>query len=264
MNIMVVDDERLIVDNLLSLLQQVEPEAETIGFTEPEDAFIYLAQNQVDIIFMDIEMGEWNGIALAKRCKDVSPHVNVIFVTGYPEYTMEAFKLRVSGYLIKPVSEEDLRVELDNLRNPLPPATSKRVRIQTFGNFEIFVDGRPLHFPRTKCRECLAYLVDRKGAMVTIPELAAVLWDDKPYDRATQNRVYQILYALTQTLKKAGVADIIVRNRKEIAINPEHVDCDYYAAIGGDMMWMNTFTGEYMSNYGWAEFTLGELIHRKI
>ena len=81
--------------------------------------------------------------------------LSIIFVTGYSQYTMDALKLRVSGYLMKPVRTSDLRLELKNLRHPLPEFNC-RVRIQTFGNFEVFVDGRPLKFPRKKCKECLA------------------------------------------------------------------------------------------------------------
>lgn len=232
------------------------------GFTDPEAAFAYLAGHGVDIAFLDIEIGELNGIGLAKKCKEICPQVNIIFVTGYSEYTMEAFKLRASGYLLKPVRASDLRMEIDNLRNPLPVRSSKRVRIQTFGNFEIFVDGTPLNFSRKKCLEVLAYLVDRKGARVSMPELSDVLWEGGPYDRSKQNHIHQVIFALMQTLKRAGIQDIATKINGDMAINPEKIDCDYYEAINGNVASMNTFNGEYMSNYSWAEFTLGSLIQR--
>ena len=66
MKIIAVDDERLALDNFVKLLKKVESEAEIISFIKPADAMEYLSQNRVDIAFLDIEMGELNGIALAK------------------------------------------------------------------------------------------------------------------------------------------------------------------------------------------------------
>lgn len=53
---------------------------------------------------------------------------------------------------------------------------------------------------------------------------------------------------------------ILNKTHIDIAIDTTAVDCDYFSAISGSETWMNSFTGEYMTNYSWAEFTLGELI----
>lgn len=262
MKIIAVDDEELAVDHMKSLLKQVQPDAEFLGFTEPEEAFHYLSNNMVDIAFLDIEMGEYTGIELAKKCKDLCPRINIIFVTGYSQYTMDALKLRVSGYLMKPVRLKDLYEEIENLRTPVIPAVAKRVLVQTFGNFEIFYDGKPLKLPTAKSREAIAYLIDRKGARVTFPELATILWEDRPYDRVLQNNIHRTISDLLKCLRSLGIADIVIKTHKDIAIDPDKISCDYYGAISGDMRQMNAFAGEYMSNYSWAEFTLGTLCRR--
>lgn len=260
MKLLVVDDEKLAVESLVQVIQKVLPESEIATFLRPMDAFDYLSVHPVDIAFLDIEMGELSGIALAKKCKDCCPTVNIIFATGYSQYTMDALRLHASGYLMKPVREDDLIVELENLRHPPISLSSRRVRIQAFGDFEIFVDGRPLKFPRSKCKECLAYLTDRKGAGVTYAQLSSVLWESQPAGGNVRNSTNKVVSDLMKTLREAGAAEIVFRSRLEIAIDTSKVDCDYYSAIQGDIAWMNTFTGEYMSNYSWAEFTLGELI----
>lgn len=259
MKIMVVDDEQLAVDSLVKTLGKELPDAEIVPFSKSAEAFDYLAQHPVDIAFLDIEMGAISGLTLAKKCKDLCPAVNIIFVTGFSPYSMEALKLHVSGYLMKPVRGDDLRMELSNLRHPLPPP-SHRVRIQTFGNFEVFVDGKPLKVSRTKCKECLAYLVDRKGAGVSFAQLTDVLWEGKSLDHSVRKSTYKIISDLIKALKEVGAESILHKSRIEIAIDTSRVDCDYFSAISGDMAWMNSFTGEYMTNYSWAEFTLGELI----
>lgn len=262
MKIMVVDDEELAVESLVKVLRVEQPDAEVVTFVKPLEAFAYLAQNAVDIAFLDIEMGAFSGIALAKKCKELCPMVNIIFVTGFSQYSMDALRLHVSGYLMKPVRADDLRAELNNLRHP-PQLTDRRVRIQTFGNFEVFVDGTPLRVPRRKCKECLAYLVDRRGAGVDFAQLTSVLWEDRHLDRSAQKNTHKIISDLTKALKDVGVENILVKSHTDIAIDARRVDCDFFSAIAGDAAWMSCFTGEYMTNYSWAEFTLGELIEIK-
>ncbi len=259
MRIMAVDNEPLVLSSLVRQLTKVVPEAEIISFTKPAEVFDYLSENIVDIAFLDIQMGSMNGIELAKKCKDLCPRVNIIFVTGHSQYTEGAFSLHGSGYLRKPVLEEALRREIENLRNPLQPVASSRVRIQTFGNFEIFVDAEPLQFPQSKCKECLAYLIDRKGAGVRVAEISAVLWEGEPIVRRFQNSTKKIISDMMRTLKTAGVKDIVIKKFNSIAIDVTKVDCDYYKAIHGDMQQMNAFVGEYMSQYSWAQFSLSEL-----
>lgn len=258
MRIIAVDDEPLVVKNVLRLLEQLEPTAELFGFTEPEDAFALMEEKPVDIAFLDIEMGEINGIALAKKCQNLCPEMNIIFLTGYSQYALDALELHASGYLMKPVRADNLRKELDNLRHPLPP--DRRVKIQTFGNFEVFVDGKLLRVPRQKCKECLAYLVDRKGAGVTFAQLSSVLWEEQPISSTVQKNTHKIISALWKALGDVDAADILIRTHVDIALDTGKVDCDYFKAISGDMVWMKAFAGEYMTNYSWAEFTLGELI----
>lgn len=263
MKIISVDDEPLAIKGLQKIVLQEEPGAEFVGFAAPEEAFRYLAENRVDVAFLDIELGAYSGIELAKRCKELCPGINIIFVTGYSQYVMDAFRLHASGYLMKPVRASELRIELDNLRCPVLPPTAQRVRVQTFGNFEVFVDDIPLKLPLVKCRECLAYLVDRKGALVTVAELAGVLWEDKPFTSAVRNSAHQVVSNLMKALKEAGVEDIIIKHPRVLGIDPAKIDCDYYRVLSGDVGQLNLFTGEYMANYSWAEFTAGDLAVRK-
>lgn len=263
MKIIAVDDEQLALQNLVTMLRRVEAAAEIVSFSDSQEVLSYLAENQADIAFLDIEMGELNGIALAVKCKELCSTINIIFVTGYSQYMQTAFQLHVSGYLMKPVREKDLREELDNLRFPLPHIPEHRVRIQTFGNFEVFVDGKPLDFPRAKSKECLAYLIDRRGARISVSELASVLWEDRPCDGTAQNNVHQVIFTLMKALKEAGIQNIINKSRRTICVNISEIDCDYYAAISGDLTQLNVFAGEYMTNYSWAEFTLGNLVEQK-
>ena len=189
MKIIIVDDEEPAVKTLIKIINKIKPEIEVNGFTSPTKALEFLQRNPADVVFLDIEMYGLNGIELAKKFKDECHNINIIFVTGYSEYALEAVSLRASGYLLKPVSEEKIIEELENLRNPIEKGSNHRIRVQTFGNFEIFVDHEPVTFRRSKSKEILAYLVDKKGTSVTNAELAAVLFEEKEYDRSLQKQM---------------------------------------------------------------------------
>lgn len=259
MNLIAVDDERLALKNLLSKLKKVQPQAEIRGFTSPQTALAEIQNGfQPDIAFLDIEMYGMNGIELALRFKKAFPRINLIFVTGFSEYASDAFAIYASGYITKPVSIERIQEEMENLRHPLPRKT-RRIRVQTFGNFEVFVDGEPLKFQRSRTKELLAYLIDRRGAGLTIAELGAVLYEERTFNGSVQNQLRVHISDLIRTLKAVNASQMVIKKRNFIFVDINQFDCDYYLFLNGDVSAMNAFTGEYMSNYSWAEFTAGRV-----
>lgn len=258
MNILAVDDEKLALDDLMVELQKAVPDCMLTGFQRAEKALEFAGETAVDIAFLDIELRGMSGLTLAKSLKELQPEINIIFVTGFSQYAVDAISLRCSGYLLKPVSSRAIEAELLNLRNPVQSDTA-HIRVQTFGGFELFVDGVPVRFGRTKSKEALAYLVNKKGMSASTRELAAALWEDKEYDKSLQSYFQTVVTELFSTLKSAGAEDIIVKKRNSYAIDPEKLDCDYYNFQKGDILAVNAYAGDYMPSYSWAEFTVGYL-----
>ena len=91
------------------------------------------------------------------------------------------------------------------------------------------------------------------------PELAAVLWESGEYDRTQQKNLQVYIASLAKSLNAAGVRDLILKSRSGIVVNTSIVDCDYYRFLDGDTRAINSFAGQYMSAYSWAEFTTGYL-----
>lgn len=83
-------------------------------------------------------------------------------------------------------------------------------------------------------------------------QACSILWEDEPYDVKLKNYYQVILMELRNTLKKAGIEDIIRRHRNFIAIDPNKIDCDYYRFIEGDAWAINTYRRDYMICYSWA------------
>ncbi len=258
MNIIVVDDETAALQVFIREWRKLSMEASITCFESALEAVEYARGNTVDVAFLDIQMHEMNGLFLAKQLKEVHGKTNIIFTTGYSSYTINAFDVRASGYLLKPISSERIKDELDNLRNPVY-APNAGVHVQCFGNFDIFVDGMPVSFTRSKSKEALAYLVDRKGAGVNKKELAAVLLGNKPYTRSMQTYTHTILAEMMRALKRAGAKDMVIKKQNHYAVDASKFSCDYYNYEKGDATAVNNYHGEYMNNFEWAEFTAADL-----
>lgn len=262
MKILAVDDEAIALDGLITSIKAAAPDAEVSGFSNISDAVFFAMTNQPDIAFLDINLRADSGIDLAKRLSDIVPNINIIFTTGHKQYMEQALEMHVSGYVVKPVTAEKIRNEIANLRNPVAAQKTCRVRMQTFGDFEVFVDGTPMQFGYSRTKEILAYLVDCRGAMCTNGKLIDVLWED---DDPMSHRSYlgNLLSDLSNTLKNYDCEDIIIKRRGQIGIDTTKIECDYYEWLEGDPKARSAFAGEYMYQYSWAEVTLGSMLFGK-
>ena len=163
-----------------------------------------------------------------------------------------AFRLRASGYIMKPPTKENILEELANLRNPVIKAESKRFSIKCFGNFEAYCDGMPISFGLSRTKELLAYLVDRDGAECRAAEISAVLFEDDP-----NNYYYHKLRGdLVKKFTELGIMDCLRVTRGGLAINRDAVDCDYFAYKDGKIQERPM---EYMTQYSFGEYTLPNL-----
>lgn len=261
MKFLVIDDEVIMVNTIVEILNQTYPKSSVYPFTDPIDALDTIKQQSIipDIAFLDIEISGMNGLELAKSIKDISPQTKIIFVTGYLQYAVSAFKVRASGYLLKPVKAEELREEIENALQGLPTTPKTKIFVQTFGNFDVFVDGCPVSFSRAKSKEAFAYLIDRRGASATAAEIAAVLWEDKPYDRSLQKQMQSIIWYMMQSLRGAGIEHIVTKQYNSSSVNISEFECDYYELLKMDSKAVNSYMGEYMSQYSWAEMTVATL-----
>ena len=137
------------------------------------------------------------------------------------------------------------------------------LRVQTFGNFEVFWKDQPVRFERSKTRELFAYLIDRRGAGSTMGELISVLWEGRPDTASLRSQLRSLITDLRATFRAFGAEDVIIKERDYIAVDPARVECDYYRYLAGEKAARTAFRGEYMSNYSWAEITVGSLQQKK-
>ncbi|MBC8570294.1 response regulator [Zongyangia hominis] len=254
MNYIAVDDEPFALKDLEEALHEAVPDAVLHSFNTPSKALDYAGSTLVNVAFLDIELGSVSGLVLAKKLKDLRPEVHIIFVTSHEQYAVKAFELHATGYLMKPATAEDIRRELTFLYGET--SQKKRVRVQTFGGFDVFVDGVPLEFKRAKSKELLAYLIDRRGVSATAAAACAALWGDASIEAGKKNYFRTIVKGLREALKEAGIEHILLRSWNSLAIIPEQLDCDSYHFLDGDPQAVNSYRHDYLTDYEWAEFRM--------
>ena len=255
MNILIVDDELMMLEMAQDIVEEALPAATTVIASDPYLALEKAKETPCDVAMLDIEMPGMTGVELAKELKKLKPDINIIFVTAYAEYALEAFHLYASGYLMKPLNRESVQKAFANLRHD-PSSAHALLRVQCFGNFEMFYRDEPVAFARARAKELMAYLVDRRGAAASVAELCAVLWEDSMEQEKNKHYMRNLISDIRKTLHDCKADEVFVSKRNQYAIDPSRLDCDYYRYLENDPQARAAYQGEYMKQYSWAEVSM--------
>ena len=117
-HVIMVDDRKIVLAGGLPVLQAVLPKATITGFTRPSEAIEYARSHPVALAFLDIEMGKTSGLELCRVLLDIHPRTNVVYLTAYSGYSLDAWSTGASGFMLKPITAEGVREQLKNLRYP--------------------------------------------------------------------------------------------------------------------------------------------------
>ncbi len=259
MNILVVDDNKKDLNALTDIVKSVIEDATVYDHDDPAAALALARKAEIDIAFLDIRMPELSGVELGRYLRDLNPFVNIVFCTAHKEYGYEAMEMHASGYMIKPASEENVRQELALLRFPEHYNGHKRVFAQTFGDFELFVDGIPVEFKYKKTKEIVALLINNRGAQTTNGEIIADLWEDDGDPEKKVSYLSNLRQDLQNTFTRLKLNGIILKQRGSLAIAKDRIECDLYDWLEKKDASKYRYTGEYMNQYSWSEDYIAEL-----
>ena len=117
-NVILVDDRKLILTGGLPVLADVLPNATVTGFTDAEETLEYAKANRVALAFLDIELRNTSGLDLCRDLLAINPHTNVVFLTAYGNYSLDAWSTGASGFMLKPITPEGVKEQLKHLRYP--------------------------------------------------------------------------------------------------------------------------------------------------
>ena len=146
MKVMLVDDDKKCLAQLEKITKELLPKAEIISFDDPLNALAKARTEEIDLSFIDTDMPDLSGIELGIYLKELNPFMNIIFSSETKEFGFDAMQIHASGYMLRPVTTGKVQGELAELRYAEKYNDHKRVFAQTFGNFELFVDGKPVEF----------------------------------------------------------------------------------------------------------------------
>ncbi|KJS15589.1 MAG: hypothetical protein VR69_12345 [Peptococcaceae bacterium BRH_c4b] len=171
-NAAIIDDNIVFADFLLSVLKKSTLVAKISVFNSAED-FLCSWQDQYNLLFVDIGLPKRSGIELVKTVNKLPYDIQTVFITAHPEFAAEAMLLNVCGYLLKPVSEENILNTLYNIqKNNLPGINSlqqtvrenKKLMFRKNGRIKI-IPQKDIIFIEKQGKNCVIHTVAEKVRM---------------------------------------------------------------------------------------------------
>lgn len=256
MTIILVEKEKKSLASTEKIIRSLEKDAEILCFDSSPKALAIARKKPIDIAFLDVRLKEMDGLILGRYLKALNPKINLIYLTDERSDAFDAMEIRASGCILMPTKKEKIQRELSELRNTLDKKGDHTVFAHTFGNFELFVDGKPVEFKYSKTKEILALLINNRGAQTTNGEIIASLWED---DDSKTSYLSNLRQDLQNTLTDLGISNIITKMRGSMGIVKEAIECDMYDWLEKKKKSRYQYLGEYMNQYSWAEYIHAEL-----
>lgn len=245
-------------ENDIECIKKSFPNDKINVFSSAGDAFWEIEKNELfpKLFFVDFACFEKEIDKIDKKLLQINNEMSIIYLGTEKEHLS-----KYGMHILTKIDEKTLK-ELAEKSKSSKISGPKNIKVVTFGNFDVFVSGKAVHFKRNKSKEILAYLINKNGTSVTHAELAAALWEDEEYDRSHQKQLQVIIGDLQKSLDEANIGEILIKQRTGLMVNKSELDCDYYNFLNGDQGAISSFCGEYMSAYSWAEITEGFLFTR--
>lgn len=235
-------------------------EVDVVGsFGNSEKALEYAEENRVEFALLDTEMPVMNGLDLGRKLKKIYPGIVLIYITGNSDRLEDIIKMKADYCIIKPCRKGDIEDAAERAKL-LFRRQKKQLKVQMFGRFDVFLDGKAIYFSNAKSKELLALCMDRCGGNVSMEEAIDKLWPDRAYDEKVKRLYRKAVMNLQGTLKGEGITEFFQTKRGICYIAKEDVECDYYTYLMKPERNRGLFQGKYLFDYSWGEETLANLI----
>ena len=217
-----VDDEPIML-TLLQKAAEASPDIDEVhAFGKADDALAWAETNHFDVAFLDIELHGINGTEIARRLREKSPYLPIIFCTGYSEYALDAYRIHADGYLLKPIHAEDLQSELDRLNGK--NLTKPLLYISDNGMSLKDKNGEAFAFRRGLTYDLVRILVEADGASLTKEELCDKLFGTIPgFTEKNNNYFSKLAGDLSATLSLHGAGDVLIKVTNRYALDMKRI-----------------------------------------
>lgn len=276
MKAILIDDEQLALNYLEHQLVHIA-DVEIIGkFTDPMVGKRAIEKNEIDIVFLDIQIPKLNGIELAEQLLEMKPQLQIVFVTAYERYAIKAFELNALDYVLKPVGKQRLQTTMKRIQSRLEDHAalslqkSEKLHMSLFQQVTIIDGGEeiPLRWRTAKVQQLFLYLVQHRGRAVNKTTIIELLWPELEPEKA-YHQLYTAIYHIRKTLAPFEKYFRIANISEGYLLKLEHIilDVDQFEqffrsdavlsaeTIGEYEQAVALCKGDYLQehNYVWAE-----------
>lgn len=271
--IIVVDDEMLALKRFEHIVQKENRVKLVETFSDGLEALEFIKENTIDIAFLDIEMPEINGLELANRMLEVDPYINIMFVTAYDQYALEAFKAHAIGYMLKPLDITAFSEQISQFAKTKEPrkldahtstaaTKSKKLIVRFLGQslcYDEDTPNTPITFRTAKAYELFALLVHHYKTPLSKFTILDVLFPEADYDKA--NKLFYVTCSyLRSAFSKLDYPDMLLRDNDNYRINTAAIDCDYIKLVDSESKLSNLEIDELstLASYCNGEYLMGK------
>ncbi|NGP45082.1 response regulator [Bacillaceae bacterium SIJ1] len=269
--VLLIDDEETGLHILRVLLSDFDYVLIQGAYTDPFDALQHMKEEQIDAVFLDIEMPGLSGMDVAREIRKHNDQTKLIFVTAHMDFAVEAFEIETMDYVLKPVTKQRLHQSVRRLFKTaiLNQTTAEQpsISIRCFGQFDVVLRDRnePLSWRTNKAKELCAFLVYYEGNVVGRDFIIDALWPDVSVDKG-KTSLYTCISYLRKTLKAYGLEEVVLKKGSGYCFDICKIHCDliewsqlyksllpiqeenkeHYEALA------SMYNDEFMSSYDWA------------
>lgn len=208
----IVDDEKPALDVLKLLLEKTGQIRVVGAFMSAADALAEIQSLKPDVAFLDIEISDMSGLELAEKIVDTGIDIEIVFVTAYDKYALEAFRVNAIDYILKPCSSDDITRVITRLKKVKPlPALSQtpgeKGRIYCFGKLSVFGAGcsEAVKWRTSKAEELFAFMLQNLNKMVAKWKISQSLWPECETEKQLNTNLYTTVYKVKKTLLSANI-----------------------------------------------------------
>ena len=211
-NAIIVDDEKPALDVLRLLLEKTGQICVVGAFMSAANALAEMQSLKPDVAFLDIEMSDMSGLELAEKIIDIGIDIEVVFVTAYDKYALEAFRVNAIDYILKPFSSDDIVQAITRLKKvkPLPVVSqmpADKGRIYCFGRLSVYGVGcrDAVKWRTSKTEELFAFMLQNLDSQVAKWRITEVLWPEYETEKQLYTHLYTTIYKVKKTLLAANI-----------------------------------------------------------